>query len=415
MDTTQHYPQSNGIPNKYLKNLAAYVTVALLLGIAVGHYYPEQGIKLEFLGNGFLYLIEPLIQPIIFLTIIIGVSSIDNLKKVSRVGLKALIYFEIITTLAMVMGITAALFIEPGQIEKNLIDVAVPKHFTATEPLDGGWFNFIILNRPLVLVLVAVLGGVLLSLSPGRAKFVNTLQKIMSFLYKILMYLFLLIPVAAFAGMAYAVSRFGIHTLLPLAKLLATTYITMACFIFIVLGLLLRYYNISLWKFLRYTKEELLIVFGTSSSRTAFPLIVSKLEKAGCSKAVVGLSIPLGYSFNLAGASIFLPVCTLFVAQLFNIPLTFSDILTMGLVIMVTSKVASGIPGSGFIALTITFTTLNKFPLEGLALLFSIDKFMNEARTITNFIGNGVAVILISKYEKDFEPNPEIDLSISNN
>ncbi|WP_291284918.1 cation:dicarboxylase symporter family transporter [Flavobacterium sp.] len=413
MDTTQPHPESTGIPQKYLKNLAAYVTLALLLGIAVGHYYPEQGIQLDFLGSGFLYLIEPLIQPIIFLTIIIGVSSIDNLKKVSRVGLKALVYFEIITTLAMIMGIMAALFIEPGKIEKRFIDAALPKHFTATESLDGGWFNFIILNRPLVLVLLAVITGVLLSLSPGRAKYVTALQKFMTFLYKILMYLFLLIPVAAFGGMAYAVSRFGIHSLLPLGKLLATTYITMALFVFIVLGLLLRYYNISLWKFLNYIKEELLIVFSTSSSRTVFPLIVAKLEKAGCSKAVVGLSIPLGYSFNLAGASIFLPVCTLFVAQLFDIPLTLHDIITIGLVIMITSKVASGIPGSGFIALTITFTTLNKFPLEGLALLFSIDKFMNEARTITNFIGNGVAVILISKYEDDFEPNPEIDLSIS--
>lgn len=412
MNIPQQHPARTGIPGKYLKNLAAYVTVALLLGIAVGHYYPEKGIQLDFLGNGFLYLIEPLIQPIIFLTIIIGVSSIDNLKKVSRVGIKAIIYFEIITTIAMVMGITAALFIEPGKIEKSLIDVAIPENFTASEPLDGGWFNFIILNRPLVLVLIAVVVGILLSLSSKRAKYVNTLQKIMAFLYKVLMYLFLLIPIAAFGGMAYAVSRFGIHSLLPLGKLLATAYITMAFFIFIVLGGLLRYYRISLWKVLRYIKEELLIVFGTSSSRTAFPLIVSKLEKAGCSKTVVGLSIPLGYSFNLAGASIFLPVCTLFVAQLFNIELSVNDIITIGLVIMVTSKVASGIPGSGFIALSITLTTLNKFPMEGLALLFSIDKFMNEARTITNFIGNTVAVILISKYEKDFEPNPEVDLSI---
>ncbi|PZR20646.1 MAG: glutamate/aspartate:proton symporter GltP [Flavobacterium psychrophilum] len=412
MNIQQQHPVRTGIPGKYLKNLAAYVAVALFLGIAVGHYYPEQGIQLDFLGNGFLYLIEPLIQPIIFLTIIIGVSSIDNLKKVSRVGIKAIIYFEIITTIAMVMGITAALFIEPGKIEKSLIDVAIPENFTASEPLDGGWFNFIILNRPLVLVLIAVIVGILLSLSSKRAKYVNTLQRIMAFLYKVLMYLFLLIPIAAFGGMAYAVSRFGIHSLLPLGKLLATTYITMAFFIFIVLGGLLRYYKISLWKVLRYIKEELLIVFGTSSSRTAFPLIVSKLEKAGCSKTVVGLSIPLGYSFNLAGASIFLPVCTLFVAQLFNVELSVNDIITIGLVIMVTSKVASGIPGSGFIALTITLTTLNKFPMEGLALLFSIDKFMNEARTITNFIGNTVAVILISKYEKDFEPNPEVDLSI---
>ncbi|WP_264530529.1 cation:dicarboxylate symporter family transporter [Flavobacterium sp. N502540] len=413
MNTTPQYPESNGIPQKYLKNLAAYVTIALLLGIAVGHYYPEKGIQLDFLGSGFLYLIEPLIQPIIFLTIIIGVSSIGNLKKVGRVGLKAFVYFEIITTIAMIMGIMAALFIEPGKIEKRLIDVTLPKHFTATESLDNGWFNFIVLNRPLVLLLLAVITGVLLSLSPGRAKYVGILQKIMTFLYRILLYLFLLIPVAAFGGMAYAVSRFGIHSLLPLGKLLATTYITMASFVFIVLGLLLRYYNISLWKFLNYIKEELLIVFSTSSSRTVFPLIVAKLEQAGCSKAVVGLSIPLGYSFNLAGASVFLPICTLFVAQLFNIPLTFRDIITIGLVIMVTSKVASGIPGSGFVALTITFTTLNKFPLEGLALLFSIDKFMNEARTITNFIGNGVAVILISKYENEFEPNPEIDLSIT--
>lgn len=405
---------NTSVSGKFVKNLASYVFVALLFGVVIGHYFPEKGIALDFLGTSFLYLIEPFIQPVIFLTIVIGVSGVGNLKKVRSIGFKAIAYFITITTVAILLGVASALFIEPGKIAKNRIaTIDIPSKISNAE-FNNDWFNYLILNRPLILLLVAILFGILLSFSRHRERLVIKLQKVSQFLYKVLMYLFCLIPIAAFGGMAYAVSKFGIDSLLPLGKLLATTYITMAFFIFVILGLILRYYKISLWKFLIYIKEELLIVFGTSSSRTAFPLIVAKLEKAGCSKAVVGLCIPLGYSFNLAGACIFLPVCTLFVSQLFNIPLSLEEVVTIILVIIVTSKVASGVPGSGFIALTITFTTLHKFPVEALALLFSVDKFMNEARTITNFIGNAAGVVIISKFEKDFIPNPEVDLSINN-
>lgn len=407
-------PINISLSGRFVKNLASYVFVALLLGVVVGHYFPANGIKLDFLGTSFLYLIEPFIQPVIFLTIVIGVSGVGNLKKVRSISFKAIVYFIIITTLAILLGVASALFIEPGKIAKSHIaTIAIPSKISNVR-FNDNWLNFLILNRPLVLLLLAILLGIALSFSRHREQLVIKLQKVSYFLYKVLMYLFYLIPIAAFGGMAYAVSKFGIDSLLPLGKLLATTYITMAFFIFAVLGLIFRYYKISLWKFLIYIKEELLIVFGTSSSRTAFPLIVAKLEKAGCSKAVVGLCIPLGYSFNLAGASIFLPICTLFVAQLFDVPLSLEDIVTIILVIMITSKVASGVPGSGFIALTITFTTLHKFPVEALALLFSVDKFMNEARTITNFIGNAAGAVIISKLEKDFTPNPEVDLSITN-
>ncbi|MDN3673323.1 cation:dicarboxylase symporter family transporter [Flavobacterium branchiarum] len=409
----QHFINT-AVSGKFVKNLASYVFAALLLGVFVGHYFPEKGISLDFLGTSFLYLIEPFIQPVIFLTIVIGVSGVGNLKKVRSIGLKAIAYFIIITTVAILLGVASALFIEPGKIKKNgIASFDIPAKISDTE-FTNDWFNYLILNRPLILLLVAILFGILLSFSRHREQLVIKLEKVSQFLYKLLMYLFCLIPIAAFGGMAYSVSKFGINSLLPLSKLLATTYITMAFFLFVVLGLILRYYKISLWKLLIYMKEELLIVFGTSSSRTAFPLIVAKLEKAGCSKAVVGLCIPLGYSFNLAGACIFLPICTLFVAQLFEIPLSLEEIITIILVILVTSKVASGVPGSGFIALTITFTTLHTFPLEALVLLYSVDKFMNEARTITNFIGNAVGAIVISKFENDFIPNPEVDLSIKN-
>ncbi|WP_166919886.1 cation:dicarboxylate symporter family transporter [Flavobacterium poyangense] len=407
------YSGNTAVSGKFVKNLASYVFVALLLGVAVGHYFPEKGIELDFLGTAFLYVIEPFIQPVIFLTIILGLSGVGSLKKVRSISIKTIVYFLMITTLAILIGVVSAWFIEPGKIDKSHFKTIEVPAETASLTFNEHWYDFLLLNRPLILLLVAILLGILLNFSSKRAFLVTKLQRITTFLYQLLLYLFYLVPIAAFGGMAYTVSRFGIDSLLPLGKLLATIYITMAFFIFAILGLILRYYKISLWKFLRYIKEELLIVFGTSSSRTAFPLIVAKLEKAGCSKAVVGLCIPLGYSFNLTGASIFLPVCTLFTAQLFNIPLSFDDIVTIVLVIIITSKVASGVPGSGFIALTITFTTLHKFPVEALALLFSVDKFMNEARTITNFIGNAAAAIVISKVEKDFIPNPEVDLSIT--
>lgn len=404
--------QKEPISNKFIGNLALYVAIALVLGIIVGHYFPKRGIQLEFLGFGFLYLIEPFIQPIIFLTIIIGISSVGNLRKVGRIGLKAIIYFQIITTLALITGALAAVLLQPGKIDRNFLTMNNQPEYNRVVSLSGDWYNFLILNRPLLFLLLAIVVGCILNSTKHREKLVLTLEKIRNLLYKILFYIFYLIPIAAFGGMAYAVSKFGINSLLPLGKLLATTYITMAFFVFVILGGILRYYKMSLWKFLLYIKEELLIIFGTSSSRTAFPLIVKKLEKLGCSKPVVGLVIPLGYSFNLVGASIFLPISTLFIAQLYNIPLSFYDIITIILIITVTSKSASGVPGSGFIALATTLSILHNFPMEGLAFLFSIDKFMNEARTITNFIGNGVATIVISKFENDFIANDEINLSI---
>lgn len=403
----------NGVPiqNKFVRNLATYVFIAIALGILTGHFFPEIGVKTEFLGIWFLYIIEPLIQPLIFLTIIIGIGNVGNIKKVGRLSLKTILYFQIITTFALITAIGMGLLLQPGKIDKNYLNVSEPANLFP-ENGHNDWIQFLILNRPLMLLIIAVIIGLFLNFSSKRSVIISNIEKIRDLIYKILIYLFYLIPIAAFSGMAYAVSKFGINSLLPLGKLVATTYITMALFIVVVFGLLLRKYNISLWKFLVNIKDEILIVFGTSSSRAAFPLIVAKLEKMGCGKSVTGFVIPLGYSFNLTGASIFLPISIVFIAQLYDIPLTFIDLLTILLVLTITSKIASGIPGSGFIALSTSLSLLHKFPMEGLVFLFSIDKFMNEARTLTNFIGNAVAVIVISKLEKDFVPNEEIDLYI---
>lgn len=403
----------NGVPiqNKFVRNLATYVFIAIALGILTGHFFPEIGVKTEFLGIWFLYIIEPLIQPLIFLTIIIGIGNVGNIKKVGRLSLKTILYFQIITTFALITAIGMGLLLQPGKIDKNYLNVSEPANLFP-ENGHNEWIQFLILNRPLMLLIIAVIIGLFLNFSSKRSAIISNIEKIRDLIYKILICLFYLIPIAAFSGMAYAVSKFGINSLLPLGKLVATTYITMALFIVVVFGLLLRKYNISLWKFLVNIKDEILIVFGTSSSRAAFPLIVAKLEKMGCGKSVTGFVIPLGYSFNLTGASIFLPISIVFIAQLYDIPLTFIDLLTILLVLTITSKIASGIPGSGFIALSTSLSLLHKFPMEGLVFLFSIDKFMNEARTLTNFIGNAVAVIVISKLEKDFVPNEEIDLYI---
>lgn len=404
-------PKNSGVPtqNKFVRNLATYVFVAIALGILVGHFFPEIGIKTEFIGTWFLYIIEPLIQPLIFLTIIIGIANVGNIRRVGRLGFKTIVYFEVVTTLAMLSAIGMGFLLQPGKIDKNYLNIADAGSYAASH-FNNDWLQFLVLNRPLLLLIVAVIIGLLLNVSEKKYKLVPRIEKFRAVLYSILIYVFYLIPFAAFSGMAYSVSKFGINSLLPLGKLVAATYITMALFIVVVFGLVLKRFKISLWKFLISIKEEILVVFGTSSSRAAFPLIVAKLEKMGCGKLVTGFVVPLGYSFNLTGASIFLPMSVIFIAQLYDIPLLFTDILFLLLVLTFTTKIASGIPGSGFIALSATLSILHKFPMEGLIFLFSIDKFMNEARTLTNFIGNAVAVVVISKLENDFISNEEINI-----
>jgi aerobic C4-dicarboxylate transport protein len=332
---------------------------------------------------------------------VLGIAGMGDLKKVGRVGIKSLVYFEIVTTFALAIGVAVAYFMVPGKIDRSGLNMQDPSKFTG-EPEAFSWLSFFMSNVTLQVLVVAIIVGVILNYSKKREQAVSFLYKCSNIVFKALKWVMYLAPLGAFGGMAYTVGKFGLHTLLPLGKLMITVYITMALFIFLILGSILRYYKINILHFIKYIKAELLIVLGTSSSEAALPNLMEKLEKMGCSKSVVGLVVPTGYSFNLDGTSIYLSMSVIFLAQLYNVHLSFGEILTIIGLLMVTSKGAAGVTGSGFIVLASTLTAIHKIPVEGLAFLLGVDKFMSEARALTNFIGNGVATIVISKSENEF-------------
>lgn len=391
-------------PFNIFKNLTFWVFIAIVCAIILGTVNAPLAVKMEVLGKRFIDLIKLFINPIIFLTIVLGISGMGNLKKVGRIGVKSLIYFEIVTTFALAIGIAVAYVLQPGKIDKTQVQLQDPSKFTKAASKGFDWLQFFETNVTLQVLLVAIIVGILLNYSKHRRRVVEKLTIVSKYVFLGLKYVMYLAPLGAFGGMAYAIGKFGLHTLLPLAKLMGTIYLTMALFVFVVLGSIMRYYKLSIFKFLVYIKEELLLVLGTSSSESALPSIMSKLEQLGCSKSVVGLVVPTGYSFNLDGTSIYLSMAVIFIAQLYNVQLTAWEMLSIIGILMVTSKGAAGVTGSGFIVLASTLATLHKIPIEGLAFLLGVDKFMSEARAITNIIGNGVATIVIANVEKEFEP-----------
>jgi aerobic C4-dicarboxylate transport protein len=395
---------------KIVTNLTFWVLIAILCGILLGHYSPANGIEMKFIGDWFIRIIKVFIVPIIFLTIVLGISGMGDLKKVGRIGIKSLIYFEIVTTFALAIGVAVAYIIEPGKIDKTGLNVEDASKYTSGAG-NFSWWQFFLDNVTLQVLLVAIVVGIALNYSKKREEAVSGLYICSDYVFKTLKFVMYLAPLGAFGGMAYTVGKFGLHTLIPLGKLMLTVYVTMAIFIFVVLGAIMRYYKLSILEFIKYIKAELLIVLGTSSSEAALPNLMEKLEKMGCSKSVVGLVVPTGYSFNLDGTSIYLSMSVIFLAQLYNVHLSFEEILTIIGLLMITSKGAAGVTGSGFIVLASTLTAIHKIPLEGLAFLLGVDKFMSEARALTNFIGNGVATIVISKSEGEFvdADNPRIE------
>lgn len=388
---------------KIFTNLTTWVIVAILSGSLLGHFAPEIAVKMQPISKWFVEIIKLFISPIIFLTISLGISGMGSLKKVGRVGGKALLYFEIVTTIALLVGCTVAIIIQPGSgVNTTTIHGGdISKYTTAATSFS--WLQFLKENFTIQVLLFSIAFGIFLSKYEGREKIIKPLTTASKYIFKALHYVMLLAPIAAFSGMAYTIGKYGIATMLPLAKLMLTVYITMAIFIFMVFGIILRYYKISIFKFLNYIKEELLIVLGTSSSESALPSLMEKLENMGCSKPVVGLVVPAGYSFNLDGTTIYLSMAVIFLAQVFKVELSWGQIGTIIGVLMVTSKGAAGVTGSGFIVLASTLTVVNVIPLEGLALLLGVDRFMSEARSITNFIGNGVASIFLANNEKEFD------------
>ncbi len=407
-------------------NLTFWVLLSILIGVLVGHFAPslalypvfESKISYSLLGADlafgptlsevfsgiFISLVKLFIHPIIFLTISLGIVNMGNLKKVGRVGGKALLYFEVVTTVALLIGLFVSNVLTPGEgvIRGDVAGGDISKY--TAKAASFSWILFLKENFTIQVLGFSLFFGTFLNFVRGKAKMVSGMHQASDWVFKALHAIMYLAPLGALGGMAYTIGKFGIHSLLPLAKLMVSVYATMAIFIFVVLVLIMRNCGERIGKFLSYIKEELLIVLGTSSSEAALPSLMLKLEKMGCSKSVVGLVVPAGYSFNLDGTSIYLSMATLFLAQVYGIQLNWEQLLTIIGVLMVTSKGAAGVTGSGFVVLASTLTALQVIPLEGLALLLGVDRFMSEARAITNFIGNGVATVWLAKHEGEFNP-----------
>lgn len=394
-------PQKSTL-NTIFTNLTFWVLIAIITGVLLGHFSPQNAVKMKIVGDSFVDIIKLFIGPIIFLTIVLGISGMGNLKKVGRIGIKALGYFEVVSTVALAIGVTVAYVFKPGKIDKTGLALQDASQYTSGTAEHFSWLKFFLSNFTLQVLLAAIVCGIALNFYQKREQTILVLERMSRVVFTGLKYVMYLAPLGAFGGMAYTIGKFGLQTLIPLGKLMLSVYLTMFLFVFLILGSILKYYKISILAILKYIKEELLLVLGTSSSEAALPSIMVKLERMGCSKSVVGLVIPTGYSFNLDGTSIYLSMSVIFLAQLYDVHLSFFEILSVIGILMITSKGAAGVTGSGFIVLASTLTALHKIPVEGLAFLLGVDKFMSEARAITNLIGNTAATIVISKSERDF-------------
>jgi aerobic C4-dicarboxylate transport protein len=401
---------------RLFRNLTFQVLVAVSLGIALGVVAPSTAKSLKPLGDTFINLVKMVITPIIFLTIVHGIASMADLRKLGRVGGKALLYFELVSTLALVIGLVIVNVTKPGAglDISNMVMGDVTKYTTAGAQQSTLEFMLHIVPSNIVaafaggellpVVFFSVLFGVALTaVGDAGRDIADLLVRFQAVFFKIVSMVMVLAPIGAFGAMAYTVGTFGLKTLVPLARLMLDVYLTMAVFVFVVLGLICRAYGFRIWKFLRFIKDEILLVLGTSSSEAALPRMLQKLEHYGCAKPVVGLVIPTGYSFNLDGTSIYLSMATIFIAQVYNIDLSISQQLTLLGILMLTSKGAAGVTGSGFIVLASTLAATRTVPVEGVALLLGVDRFMSEARAITNLIGNGVATLVVSRSEGAFD------------
>ena len=403
---------------RLLTNLTFQVLFAIILGVIAGVYFPGFASTAKTISDTFIRMITMLIAPIIFCTIVSGIAGMHDMKKVGRVGGKALLYFEIVTTFALIIGITVANLLKPGA---NFINHATAATNTTKladyqkAAADMKWADFFTHIVPsnifaafangdiLQILFFAILFGYGLSkLAKDGTSVVSGIDKLLKILFNIMKVIMRLAPIGAFAGMAYTIGTYGIGTLSPMFKLLGAVYVTMILFIFVVLNIICRLYKFSLWKYLVYIKDEILLVLGTSSSESALPSMMEKMEAFGCSKSVVGLVIPTGYSFNLDGTTIYMSMAVIFLAQVFRIDLSIAQELTIIGILMLTSKGAAAVTGGGFIILTSTLTAIHIIPIEGMAILFGVDRFMSEARAITNLIGNGIATIVVAKSEGEY-------------
>jgi aerobic C4-dicarboxylate transport protein len=394
------------------------VLVAIVIGIGLGHFYPETAVVMKPLGDAFIKLIKMLIAPIIFCTVVTGIAGMEDMKQVGRTGGLALLYFEVVSTFALIVGLVVINVLEPGNgmnIDASTLDTSAISSYTAASS-NNSVAQFLLNIIPdtmvsafaegeiLQVLLFSVLFGFALHSMGGRVSMVyETIDRFSGVLFVIVGYIMKVAPVGAFGAMAYTIGNYGIATLLSLGALMLTFYTTCLLFIFVVLGTITRLHGFSVWRFIRYIREELLIVLGTSSSESALPRLMAKLENLGVQKTVVGLVVPTGYSFNLDGTSIYLSMAAIFIAQATNTDLGLWEQLGLLAVLLVTSKGAAGVTGSGFIVLAATLSAVGHVPVAGLTLILGIDRFMSEARALTNLIGNGVASIVIASWTRELD------------
>jgi len=401
---------------RLFRNLTFRVLVAISIGVALGVFSPDTAKSMHPLGDTFIALVKMVIGPIIFLTITLGIANMADLKKVGTVGLKALVYFEIVTTFALAIGLVVVNITKPGagldvsSMAKGDVSQYAAQgkemrftdfltHIVPSSPVDAFAKGDI-----LQIVFFAVLFGIALTSTGDYGKpVVDFLDRVLQVFFRITAMIMVVAPIGAFGAMAFTVGNFGVKALLPLGRLMLDVYLTMFLFVFLVLGLVCRMYGFRILRFLRFIKEEILLVLGTSSSEVALPRMLTKMEQYGCARPIVGLVIPAGYSFNLDGTSIYLSMASIFIAQAFGVDLSIPQQLSLLAILMLTSKGAAGVTGSGFIVLASTLAATRTVPVEGLAIVLGVDRFMSEARAIVNLIGNGVATLVISRTENAFD------------
>ncbi len=400
------------------KSLYAQVLTAVAIGVLLGHFYPEIGVTMKPLGDGFIKLIKMIIAPIIFCTVVVGIAGMEDMKKVGKTGGLALLYFEVMSTLALIIGLVVVNTLQPGvgmHVDPTSLDTKAVAAFTGPGKMQGT-VEFLMNVIPtsvvdafakgeiLQVLLFSVLFGFALHKFGGRGTLVfDFVEKFSHVLFDIVGFIMKVAPLGAFGAMAFTIGKYGLGSLFSLGKLMGSFYLTCFIFVFVVLGIVGRLNGFSVFKFVRYIKEELLIVLGTSSSESVLPRMMEKMENLGARKSVVGLVIPTGYSFNLDGTSIYLTMAAVFIAQATDTPMTLMQQLTLLAVLLLTSKGAAGVTGSGFIVLAATLSAVGGVPVAGLALILGIDRFMSEARALTNLVGNGVATLVVAKWTGDLD------------
>ncbi len=400
------------------KSLYAQVITAIVIGVLLGYFDPSLGEAMKPLGDGFIKLIKMIIAPIIFCTVVVGIAGMEDMKKVGKTGGLALLYFEIVSTISLIVGLVIVNLVQPGSgmnVDPHSLDTKGIAAYTGPGKMQSTT-DFLLNIIPntvvdafakgeiLQVLLFSLLFGFALHRFGGRGTLVfDIVEKASHVLFAIVGIIMRVAPIGAFGAMAFTIGKYGLGSLVSLGKLMGTFYATCLIFIFGVLGLIARLHGFSIWKFIKYIKEELLIVLGTSSSESVLPRMMAKMENAGARKSVVGLVIPTGYSFNLDGTSIYLTMAAVFIAQATNTPMTLTQQLTLLTVLLLTSKGAAGVTGSGFIVLAATLSAVGGVPVAGLALILGIDRFMSEARALTNLIGNGVATLVVAKWTGDLD------------